>query len=86
MAAVIQQQLSFEVGGHHPTKASLGVTGKMVLDRQIAKGEEVVVTIADADGEIIAAGHGAVVSIAFTDKTDSEGFTTTTREHKVKLD
>lgn len=87
MTTVLDQlTLDFNVGGHRPDTARLGITGKIDLDKQLHKGENFVIQILDEDNEIIAAGSGTCVAIAFTDKTDKEGNVTTTREHKIKLD
>ena len=61
------------------------MTGKLSIDRELHKGEEVVVHLVDDEGEQIASAHATVVSVAFTDK-DRDGLTETTREHKLKLD
>ncbi len=87
MTTVLQQlALDFNVGGNRPDTAKLGITGKLALDKQLHKGENFVIQILDEDNEIIAAGSGTCVAVAFTDKTDKEGDITTTREHKIKLD
>ena len=82
----IGRQLSFDVGGQRPTGAALSMSGKLALDRELRKGEQVVVNVVDENGEIVVSGHGAVVAVSFVDReTEAEGLVTT-REHKVKFD
>lgn len=78
-------QLSFDVGGQRPQGIKLAIGGKIGVDRQLLKGERVMVNVCDENGEIICHAPGTVTAIAFVDKT-KEGFTETTREQKITLD
>lgn len=48
-------------------------------------GDELTVTIAGADGEVLASGTAAVLSVGFVPITDSGDIIGTTRVHKAKL-
>lgn len=81
------RQLSFDVGGQKPSRMKIGVTGSISIDEQLLKGQRVAVHLLNLEsGELIAESPGTVVAVAFIDKTDKEGFVTTTREHKVAVD
>lgn len=85
--AVMEMQLSFEVGGQRPSKMKLAVTGKLAIDGQLLKGQRVALHVLDLEtGELIADAPGTVVAVAFVDKTDGEGYVSTTREHKIAVD
>jgi hypothetical protein len=86
VAERLHRQLSFDVGGQKPSNIKLSFSGTLSIDRQLLKGQELVLHILDQDGEIIADAHGTVVAVAFVDKRDKDGFVTTTREQKVALD
>lgn len=81
------EQLSFQVGlpGNKPDFGSVKVSGGLSLPRDLRRRQQVVVTVATTDGEILASGSATVTSIAFKDTTDKYG-TTTERVHTVALD
>lgn len=79
-----QLSFTFNVGGHTPDLAKVGFSGKAELERELRKGEELVLNVIDANGELVVSAHGVVTAIAFVDKETEDG-TVTTREHKIKL-
>lgn len=70
----------FESEGFNALQAAMNPDAEAV---QLSHGETVLVTVADADGEVIAQAHGTV-AVSFKDKT-IEGARFTIREQKVKL-
>jgi hypothetical protein len=79
-------QLSFDVGGAKPDKATLKLSGSVVLDAELKKGDEVYLRLINADGEPIADAQGHVSTVAFKDIRDKDGFVLgTERGHTVKL-
>lgn len=98
MQRVPSNQLSFDAQPETRTSppdamtATVGVTGKFefgdILNPDceiplLSHGETVIVTIGDADGNVIAQG-GGTVAIGFKDKT-VEGLLVTIREQRIKL-
>ncbi len=81
-----ERQLSFDVGGAIPDAASLKTSGTLAVSRDLKKGEEIRVTVTDADGQVIAAGEGYITSVSFIDKRDKYGdIESTERAHKADI-
>jgi hypothetical protein len=80
------RQLSFNVGlpSHKPDFGSVKFSGSVRIDQDLRHGQEVVVTVTDPDGEVLATGQGVVGWPTFKDKTDEYG-TTTERIHVVSV-
>lgn len=86
MATDEKAQLTFDVGGNKPDKAVLRFSGGLMLDRELAKGEELHVQVVDMDGQVVGNAYGRIVSIAFKDKLDEHGAVTETeRTHSAKV-
>lgn len=84
--AAPEVQLSFEVGGQPPDTAILRLSGGVVLQRELSKGDEIHMQVVGMDGEIVADGYGRVVSIQFKDKLDDDGnVVSTERVHGIKI-
>lgn len=80
-------QLSLDVGGGiTPLAASFKVGGKLVVADELKRGEEVTVTIANADGVVIAAGAGYVRGIGFVTHRPKDAPDWVERVHSIKLD
>lgn len=81
------EQLTLDVGGGlKPLAASFRVGGKMLVDCELKRGEQVTVTISDADGCLIAAGAGYVNGIGFETHRPKDLPEWVERVHKIKLD
>lgn len=79
-------QLTFNVGGEKPDTAVLRFSGGLMLDRELAKGEELHVQVVDTDGVVVGNAYGRVVTVAFKDKVDEHGSVTSTeRVHSAKV-
>jgi hypothetical protein len=79
--------MTLEVGIQNdemPIVGSLSVSGKLDLAEQLFKGDDVIVTIADADGAVITRAYGFVQGVGFTDHK-TKALTYTERRHKIKL-
>jgi len=63
---------------------SVGASGTMESSRPLRGGEAVTVTVADADGEIIASGEGKVKGVGFNEH-EKKGIVIVERKHKIKL-
>jgi hypothetical protein len=81
------EQLSFQVGlpGNKPDVGSVKVSGSLGVGRDLRRQQEVVVTVALADGTVLASGHGKVTGIGFKDTEDKYGLVTTERIHTISL-
>lgn len=81
-------QLSFEVGGQHghPDAASFRLSGALAAFRELRKGEEVRVTLSDADGQVIATADGWVHGIGFKEHRPKDGPSWTERTHQIKVE
>lgn len=79
-------QLTFDVGGESPTRATLKVGGSMGLDRELRKGEQLGIRIVDADGQLIAQADGHVSAVTFKDKRTDGYVESTERAHTVTVD
>lgn len=78
----------YEVGGEQAQGdfrvLSVGSSGTLAVERPLKRGEEMTITIADADGVVVASGQGFVKGVAFNE-TEKKGLTIVERKHKVKL-
>jgi hypothetical protein len=84
--ASTQLALTFDVGGDVPDTAILRLSGGVVLQRQLAKGDEIHLQVVNMDGETVADGYGRVVSVMFKDKLNEHGQTVSTeRVHGIKV-
>ena len=82
----VAKQLTFDVGGEKPTESLLRLAGGLFTSRELAKGEEIHVSVADADGQVVAEGYGKVVAVSFKDRFDEHGHVTETeRAHSAKV-
>lgn len=84
------EQLSFLVRAHPAARdgwldATLAVGGAFTVRHDLQPGAELTVSIADADGEVIATGVVAVASVGFVPITNDGDVVGTTRVHKAKL-
>lgn len=80
------QQLSLNVGGGiAPLAASFKVSGKLLVDEELMRGEEVTVTIANADGVVVCAGAGYVRGIGFVTHEPKDLPEWVERVHTIKL-
>lgn len=88
------EQLSFEVGARYPApeEASLNITGKGTLGRELNLGDTLTVRVVDGRGQIVLEAHGAVVDVGFkehAEKLDKDGEVKASayveRKHKIKL-
>lgn len=80
-------QLSLDVGGGlTPLAASFKVSGKLAVNDELMRGDEVTVTIADADGVVIAAGAGYVRGVNFLTHKPKDAPDWVERAHTIKLD
>lgn len=84
------EQLSFMVHAHPAARegwldATLAVGGAFTVTRDLQPGAELTVSIAGADGEILASGTAAVLSVGFVPITNDGDIVGTTRVHKAKL-
>lgn len=93
MSATIGQQLTFAVC-QHPAAArlpsggwlegALTVGGELRVERSLQPGDRLTVTVADADGEIVATGEAEIAAVAFTPIKIEGDVVGTTRVHKAK--
>lgn len=67
------QQISLTSNGSMPTKRRIQFSGAIHTHREVARGEEVHVTVVDADGTVVADGYGKVVAESFADFYDADG-------------
>lgn len=82
------EQLSFLVTGRWVSgwlDATLAVRGASTVRHDLQPGAELTVSIADADGEVIATGVAVVASVGFVPITNDGDDVGTTRVHKAKL-
>lgn len=80
------EQLNLDVGGSlRPAGSSFRVSGKLAVDDQLLRGDEVLVTITNADGEIVVAGHGYVKGIGFLTHRPADAPEWVERVHTIKL-
>lgn len=84
------EQLSFIVHAHPAAReswldATLAVRGAFTVTRDLQPGAELTVSIAGADGEILATGTAAVRSVGFVPITNNGDIVGTTRVHEAKL-
>jgi hypothetical protein len=84
---VLRENLTLEVGGGKmPSVATFKVSGKLLVDDQMLRGDECTLTIANADGEVIAAGTGFVKGINFVTHEETESAPEfVERAHTIKL-
>lgn len=85
----LQGQLSFDVGGDHgqPEVATFRVSGALATSiRELEKGEDVRISIIDADGQVVAAGEGYVRGVGFREHRPKDGPSWTERTHAIKLE
>jgi hypothetical protein len=89
------RQLSFETRPHpHAVReddpdgylqASLKIAGALWLDRNLYAGDELTVTVASADGEIIASGVAEVGTVSFPPIKEKQRVIGTERAHAAKI-
>lgn len=81
------QQLSFNTGQRgEPDYASVKISGSLPVDRDLLKGQGFYVRVVTLGGEFITEGMFACTNLAFPDKTDKDGVTTTERVHTLSVD
>ena len=69
-----------------PNVASVKATVNLTIPRELRKGSKVQITIAAADGEVLAQTPGKVIAVTFEDKFDAHGIhVATERIHKVSV-
>lgn len=88
-AAQRSEQLTLEVAPGHvvPDVASFKVTGALGSAQESLMGHRVTVTIADADGQVIAAGAGHVKGVGFKrHEATTRAPAYVERIHSIKLD
>lgn len=88
MAMVQSQQMSLEVGEIDPDDLPIAgyasISGSMRAKVELAKDEQVRVTVTSVNGEIVAEGVARVKTIAFK-QCEKDGIRWTERQHKAKL-
>jgi hypothetical protein len=63
----------------------LRITGEFGVDRDLNRGEQLTVQVADADGQIITTALVGVVGVGFVNITDQGTVIGTERQHKARL-
>lgn len=89
LAALASYQLTFAVGGdeHLPREATFRVTGALAHEhRQLEKGADVHIIIADRHGNLICQADGHVAQVAFKEHRPKDGPAWTERAHTIKID
>jgi hypothetical protein len=87
----IDQQLSLDVlpdsrvvpGGVFV--GSLRVSGEFAVEQNLNRGQQLVVSIADADGQVLTTALAMVVGVGFVSIYDGDTVIGTERQHKAKL-
>jgi hypothetical protein len=69
-----------------PEAATFRLSGALGAGRELHKGEEIMVTLADSDGQVIASGHGWVRGVGFREHRPKDGPSWTERTHQIKLE
>lgn len=90
LAALASYQLTFAVGGDqdepNPRVAAFRVGGALAHEsRQLEKGADVTVTIADRHGNVICQADGYVSQVAFKEHRPKDGPMFTERAHTIRL-
>lgn len=77
------QQLSFNVGlpGNKPDFGEVKISGGFFVGHDLKRQAEVIVTVTDTDGTVLAHGKRKVTGIHFKDNEDAHGNVSTTRIH-----
>ena len=81
-------QLSFDLGmrpSNRPDFGTVKVSGSLLVTRDIWFGDDVVVTVTDTHGEVLASGSARCDWPQFRTTTDSYGLSSTERKHTVKI-
>lgn len=82
-------QMTLQVGGEElddvPPTGTFSIGGKLAAAGELAKGAQVIVTVSDADGQVVAHGLGTVGALTFRQK-EKDGLRWTERQHRVKVD
>jgi hypothetical protein len=87
----IDQQLSLDVlpdsrivpGGVFV--GTLRVSGEFPVEEDLNRGQQLVISIADADGQVLATALAAVVGVGFVTLYEKETAIGTERQHKARL-
>lgn len=75
-----------ELGPDDRVIGSLTIAGTFAIGRDLQRGDELIVTVAGADGELLAQGQAAVNSLGFKTIRDRHGDPLgTERKHGAKL-
>lgn len=79
--------LSFATGQRgEPDYASVKISGALPVDRDLYKGQGFYVRVVTFSGELVTEALVACTNLAFPDKTDKDGVTTTERVHTLKVE
>jgi hypothetical protein len=63
----------------------LRISGEFGVERDLNRGEQIIVQISDADGQVITTALGMVSGVGFANIMDKEAVIGTERQHRAKL-